>query len=455
VTHSVLHGHRDRINAVAISPDGQIALSGANDNTCILWNLDKGITTEVSGSHLRDLDNMSITQDGKQAIFATMNPTFGFYQCMAWDLKESKTIQTLGGHAGNGRISALAITPNGQRAISGTDIPGGYGTGDGVLYLWDLTDGCLSKKLTGHSHSITAVSISPCGARAISGSRDGTCIIWNLKQGELLQTLKGHGQYNFGKMFTSFHSPYVDSIVHLPDGKVGVFGTFGLGSRIWNVINGMSLDKAVPFRIGKSCISPDGKLALSVSMDKSCILWDLRTGQIRQVLKGHEGHISCISISPDGKRAISGSSDGTCFIWDLETGNKLSDIIIASRVKSVTFLLNGILLGSQFGEIINLNAKRDLLCPGIPNTTIKQIWDFELKKFTQPLGYCPLCGHRFAPPASVLDTIDGITRKAGLTPDQSPCLELPDEAWEEPGLLSSCPKCGEKLKFNPFIAGGD
>jgi hypothetical protein len=44
-------------------------------------------------------------------------------------------------------------------------------------------------------------------------------------------------------------------------------------------------------------------------------------------------------------------------------------------------------------------------------------------------------------------------KKAGLLPEQSPCLELPDEVWEEPGLLSECPKCGEKLKFNPFVVG--
>jgi len=52
-------------------------------------------------------------------------------------------------------------------------------------------------------------------------------------------------------------------------------------------------------------------------------------------------------------------------------------------------------------------------------------------------------------------TIEEITKKTGLKPEQSPCLELPDAAWEEPGLLGNCPKCGEKLKFNPFIAGGD
>jgi len=54
-----------------------------------------------------------------------------------------------------------------------------------------------------------------------------------------------------------------------------------------------------------------------------------------------------------------------------------------------------------------------------------------------------------------MGTIRKITKKAGLKPEQSPCLELPDEAWEDPGLLGNCPKCGEKLKFNPFIAGNE
>jgi hypothetical protein len=54
-----------------------------------------------------------------------------------------------------------------------------------------------------------------------------------------------------------------------------------------------------------------------------------------------------------------------------------------------------------------------------------------------------------------VETIETITKKAGLKPDQSPCLELPDEAWEDPGLLGNCPRCGAELKFNPFIAGGD
>src|SRR5712691_2816663 len=38
-----------------------------------------------------------------------------------------------------------------------------------------------------------------------------------------------------------------------------------------------------------------------------------------------------------------------------------------------------------------------------------------------------------------------------LTPDQSPCLALPPEAWDEPHLLPACPHCDKPVKFNPFI----
>jgi len=35
--------------------------------------------------------------------------------------------------------------------------------------------------------------------------------------------------------------------------------------------------------------------------------------------------------------------------------------------------------------------------------------------------------------------------------NQSPCLDLPAEAWDEPRLLSACPLCRQPLKFNPFV----
>jgi DNA-binding NarL/FixJ family response regulator len=38
-----------------------------------------------------------------------------------------------------------------------------------------------------------------------------------------------------------------------------------------------------------------------------------------------------------------------------------------------------------------------------------------------------------------------------LAPGQSPCLDLPDAAFADPRLLSTCPHCAQALKFNPFF----
>jgi hypothetical protein len=48
--------------------------------------------------------------------------------------------------------------------------------------------------------------------------------------------------------------------------------------------------------------------------------------------------------------------------------------------------------------------------------------------------------------------ITAITRNAHLAENQSPCLDLPAEAWDEPCLRSECPLCHQPLKFNPFHA---
>ena len=86
----------------------------------------------------------------------------------------------------------------------------------------------------------------------------------------------------------------------------------------------------------------------------------------------------------------------------------------------------------------------------IPWTTIvrlflvdKQAWEDRLTSL------CPWCGDRFFPQDEVVDKVKKIMGQ--LIPGQSPCLELPDVAWDEPQLKSACPVCQKNLRFYPFI----
>ena len=64
-------------------------------------------------------------------------------------------------------------------------------------------------------------------------------------------------------------------------------------------------------------ISPDGRRIASASMDKTIVIWDVRTGsQVGRTMTGHKAGIEAVAWSPDGRRLASGSRDKTMMIWD-------------------------------------------------------------------------------------------------------------------------------------------
>ena len=69
-------------------------------------------------------------------------------------------------------------------------------------------------------------------------------------------------------------------------------------------------------------ISPDGKTALSGSLDYKVMLWDIHSkpNSLKQNFKGHRGAVSAIAYTPNGLKAISTGDDGIVYLWDLKEG---------------------------------------------------------------------------------------------------------------------------------------
>jgi small GTP-binding protein len=84
--------------------------------------------------------------------------------------------------------------------------------------------------------------------------------------------------------------------------------------------------------------SPDGRRALTGSIDKTVQLWDLRTGRCLRVFEGHTDWVWSVAWSADQRRALSGSHDKTVRLWDVVTGRSLRVLEGHSqRVKAVVW----------------------------------------------------------------------------------------------------------------------
>ncbi|MEO1331535.1 MAG: hypothetical protein AAFW46_17940, partial [Pseudomonadota bacterium] len=64
-------------------------------------------------------------------------------------------------------------------------------------------------------------------------------------------------------------------------------------------------------------VTPDGTRALSGSLDRTLIFWDLATGRTLRTLEGHTRPVSSVAVTPDGTRALSGAEDRTVRVWDI------------------------------------------------------------------------------------------------------------------------------------------
>src|SRR6266702_1171062 len=123
-------------------------------------------------------------------------------------------ISTVGGN-----VNSVALSPDGQRIISGSD--------DGTIRVWNATTGeTVAGLLTGHTDWVWSVAFSPEGQRIVSGSHDGTIRVWNATTGE---TAAGP--------FTG-HTGWVWSVAFSPDGQRIVSGSYDRTIHVWNAATG-------------------------------------------------------------------------------------------------------------------------------------------------------------------------------------------------------------------------
>lgn len=70
--------------------------------------------------------------------------------------------------------------------------------------------------------------------------------------------------------------------------------------------------------INSITFSHDGKYFASVSIDKTCKVWDVHDNfELKAIIAGHSDSINSVVFTHNGKHLITSSWDDTIKIWDI------------------------------------------------------------------------------------------------------------------------------------------
>ncbi len=239
--------------------------------------------------------------------------------------------RTLSGHSQV--VEAVTFSPDGLTALTGS--------WDGSVKLWDLATGKELRTFKGR-YDVYSVAFSPDGRTMLmgtsekaSGSWRGIIKLWDVATGEEIKTFRGHtGDAWAGTVY---------SVAFSPDGRTALSGSDDDTLKLWDVATGKEVRtfKGHAKDVRSVAFSPDGATALSGSKDTTMRLWDVATGKEIRAFPGHERAVESVAFSADGRTALSGSLDKTLKLWDVATGKEIRTFPVGLDVRSAAFSPDG------------------------------------------------------------------------------------------------------------------
>jgi WD40 repeat protein len=298
-------GHSGPVTCVACSPDGRFVATGSWDRTLRVWDLNTGREKSRLSGHSRSIWTVAFSPDSKKVLSGGEDSTI-----QIWDVESGKLLRTLRGHR-KGTTVATLVAFRGDRALSAS--------WDRTVRQWDLSTGREMLRIDLKTVALR-ICVTPDGKQALLGGLDGSVSVRDLKTGKETHRLTGHKNA-------------VWAVSISPDGRYAVTGSGrdfkhrAKGSysvRLWDLATGKELRqfKGHTDGIRSVAFSADGKRLLTGSLDQTARLWETSTGKELRCFKGHSAAVECVSFVPKRPLAITSSFDGSVRLWRLPSDKK-------------------------------------------------------------------------------------------------------------------------------------
>jgi WD40 repeat protein len=174
-----------KIQATAISPDGQTVYSADEYGQILIWNSRNGQIKRTLRENLGAVKAIVLSEDGKTMI------SLGYGNSIRiWDTSSNQLSRSIRVLDFESLIHSIAISPDKKRFAASFTLPNVLGSGESAIGIWNLETGTLERKLEGHKSTNNFVEFSKAGANIISAGNDGTIRIWSVSEGNVLKTIR-------------------------------------------------------------------------------------------------------------------------------------------------------------------------------------------------------------------------------------------------------------------------
>src|ERR1043166_8346809 len=297
----ILGYHSNGVSTVGFLPDGKTAYSAGKDKAVRLWDLESRRQVGLF-THDNPVITAACSPDGHWLAASTAKREMDYGSLQLWDLVTHDFVVL----ATNFwfRPNSTVFSPDGQ-LLAFADVYSG-------IHLFSVATRHEAARIPAYFRRTDALgfAFSPDGQTlAYNTDQYGEIALWDMPKRQTRESrLKGH-------------TLFVPALAFTPDGRILVSDSMDRTIRLWDVAEGRERTAFTNYPAGVASlrISPDGKrLAIAATPGwQQIILLDTLTGTITGQLRGHTTSLTDAKFSPDGRRLISGSWDGTVRVWDV------------------------------------------------------------------------------------------------------------------------------------------